>query len=92
LNSEFIADCSSFEDVFVDPDPFNQNKCGFSPKFACIITGTGRVADPDPGSGAFFTPSNGSGIRVTGWKKTGSGIWDEHIPDIFSESSDSFQG
>jgi hypothetical protein len=26
------------------------------------------VADPDPGSGAFFTP--GSGIRVPGWVKS----------------------
>jgi hypothetical protein len=65
----------SVEDVFVDPDPFNQNKCVFLPKFACIITGS--VADP--GSGAFLTP--GSWIRDG--KKPGSGM---NIPDHFSES------
>ena len=39
------------------------------------------VADPDPGSGAFFGP--GSGIRDG--KKSGSGIRNEH-PRSFSES------
>ncbi len=32
-----------------------------------VPNGVTSVADPDPGSGAFFTP--GSGIRVPGWVK-----------------------
>jgi hypothetical protein len=65
------------EDAFVEPDPFDQNKRVFLPKFACVSIG--RIADPDPGSGAFLTP--GSGIRDG--KKSGSWM---NIPDHISES------
>jgi hypothetical protein len=39
---------------------------------------TGSVADPDPGSGGFFT--HGSGIRIS----------DEHLKSFFRELGNSF--
>jgi hypothetical protein len=45
------------ENAFVDPDPFDQNKCVFLSKFACIITGSGS------GSGIRDGKKSGSSIR-----------------------------
>jgi hypothetical protein len=86
---------SDFTSV-VDPDPyvFGRTKwlswmtIGYPPPGHII--GSGSVADPDPGSGAFLTPgseirdpgwveSSNSLMRIRdpGWRQFGSGIRDE---------------
>ncbi len=55
-----------------------------------ILLVTTSVADPDPGSGAFFTP--GSGIRDGYESGSGSGIRDEQPGSYFRELRNNFWG